>query len=53
MLIVLSYNLKLKETPFNESHQLDHPSSPEIPFQADLETIERIKKENGGYMGWR
>ena len=44
-LMVLSYNLKLKETPFNESHQLDLPSSPEIPFKADLETIEKVKNQ--------
>lgn len=53
MLMVLSYNLKLKETPFNESHLLALPSSPEIPLQADLETIDRIKRAIGGYMGWR
>ena len=52
-LMVLSYNLKLKETPFNESHQLAVPSSPRIPFQADLQTIDRIKRAIGGYMGWR
>jgi uncharacterized protein YprB with RNaseH-like and TPR domain len=45
MVMVLSYNLKLKETPFNESHLLALPSSPGIPFQADLETIEKIKRE--------
>ena len=50
-LMVLSYNLKLKETPFNESHQLTLPSSPKIPFQADLQTIDRIKRAIGGYMG--
>ena len=44
-LMVLSYNLKLKQTPFNESHQLDLPSSPEIPFKADLETIEKVKRQ--------
>jgi uncharacterized protein YprB with RNaseH-like and TPR domain len=44
-LMVLSYNLKLGETPFNESHQLDLPSSPEIPFKADLETIEKVKSQ--------
>ena len=44
-LMVLSYNLKLKETPFNESHQLDLPSSPEIPFNPDLETIEKVKRQ--------
>ena len=41
-LMVLSYNLKLKETPFTASHQLAPPFWPEIQFKADLETIERI-----------
>ena len=44
-LMVLSYNLKLKETPFNESHQLELPLYPEIPFKADLETIEKVKTQ--------
>jgi uncharacterized protein YprB with RNaseH-like and TPR domain len=44
-LMVLSYNLKLKETPFVQSHQLALPSCPEIPFKADLETILRIRAE--------
>jgi len=43
-LMVLSYNLKLKETPFAVSHQLVIPSCPESPFKADLETIERIRE---------
>jgi uncharacterized protein len=49
-LMFLSYNLKLKGTPFNETHQLDFPSSPEIPFKADLKTIDRIKGTMGSYM---
>jgi RNase_H superfamily len=44
-LMVLSYNLKLRETPFNESHQLDLPSSPDIPFKADLKTIEKVRRQ--------
>ena len=44
-LMVLSYNLKLKETPFVQSHQLAFPSCPDIPFKADLETISRIRAE--------
>jgi len=44
-LMVLAYNLKLKETPFIESHLLELPSPPQFPFQADLETIERIKRQ--------
>ena len=44
-LMVLTYNLKLKETPFIESHLLELPSPPQFPFQADLKTIERIKRQ--------
>jgi uncharacterized protein YprB with RNaseH-like and TPR domain len=43
-LLVLSYNLKLRDTPFAQSRQLSFPSSQEIPFKADLETIERIRQ---------
>jgi uncharacterized protein YprB with RNaseH-like and TPR domain len=38
-LMVLAYNLKLKGTPFQDSHLLPPPKSPEIPFKADLDTI--------------
>ena len=41
-LMVLTYNLKLKDTPFIQSHQLSFPLTPEVQFQADLKTIERI-----------
>lgn len=44
-LMVLSYNLKLNETPFSESHRLPSPARPEIPFAADTKTIERIRYE--------
>jgi uncharacterized protein len=44
-LMVLSYNLKLKETPFVQSHQIPFPNQPEIPFKADKETIARISYE--------
>ena len=42
-LMFLAYNLKLKGTPFAQTHQLSYPPAPQIPFQANLETIERIK----------
>ena len=53
-LMVLSYNLKLRETPFSDSHQLPFPSSPGIPFNADLKTVDKIKTEirNSGYGRW-
>lgn len=47
-LMVLAYNLKVKQTPFFASRCLPMPNQPEIPFEADLETIERIKRK----LGW-
>jgi len=44
-LMVLSYNLKLRDTPFVKSHQLGLPFCPEIPFKGDKATIERIRQE--------
>jgi len=44
-LMVLSYNLKLKDTPFIQSHQLGLPFCPEIPFKGDKDTVERIRQE--------
>jgi len=48
-LMVLSYNLKLKETPFAQSHQIPSPKEPEIPFKADEETIARTRHERFVY----
>jgi len=43
-LMVLAYNMKLKGTPFFQTHQLPEPTRPDIPFQADRQTIDRIKR---------
>lgn len=43
-LMVMAYNKNLEGTPF-VTRQLDAPSSPHIPFSADLETIESIKRD--------
>ena len=43
-LMVMAYNMKIKDTPFNGTHQLPLPKMPEIPFQPDLATIDRIKR---------
>ena len=45
-LMVISYNLKLKDTPFSRRHQLLLPLLPEIPFKADMKTIEEIMSRN-------
>jgi uncharacterized protein YprB with RNaseH-like and TPR domain len=48
-LMVISYNLKIKDTPFYKN-QLPEPVLPKIPFKVDMETVERIKSEN--VYGW-
>jgi len=53
-LIVKAYNLKLHETPFSKSHQIAAPDLPSIPFKADHETIQRLKRGTAfSYYGWR
>jgi hypothetical protein len=52
-LMLLSYNLKLKETPFVQSHQLPYPPALPIPFKANQETIERIKASGNYQTPWR
>lgn len=47
-LMVLAYNRKLKDTLFVETNKLPDPALPEIPFNGDPETIERIKIEKRG-----
>jgi hypothetical protein len=44
-LMVMAYNMKLKDTPFNGTHALPLPRMPEIPFKPDLDTIDRIKTQ--------
>ncbi len=43
-LMVMAYNMKLRDTPFLQTHQLQEPTQPDIPFEADRRTIERIKR---------
>jgi len=45
--MVMAYNLRLKDTPFQESHDLSLPVAPEIPFRADLATVDRVKNMGG------
>ena len=51
-LMVMAYNLKLKDTPFREIHDLPLPNAPEIPFKADLETVDRVKNMGGWSWGY-
>ena len=43
-LMVISYNLKIKDTPFYRN-SLPEPVSPESPFLVDRGTVERIRAE--------
>lgn len=47
-LMVLAYNLKLKDTPFYQTHQLLEPPQPEVPFEADRRTIGKIREQIWG-----
>jgi uncharacterized protein YprB with RNaseH-like and TPR domain len=42
-LMVMAYNMKLNETPFGQSHRIDLPARPEIPFEPDSATIRKLK----------
>jgi uncharacterized protein YprB with RNaseH-like and TPR domain len=43
-LMTIAFNKKLKDTPFEKAYRLSLPSSPSIPFKADVKTISNIKK---------
>jgi uncharacterized protein YprB with RNaseH-like and TPR domain len=43
-LMVLAWNMKLADTPFAATHALPRPTRPEVPFQADMETVKRIAR---------
>jgi uncharacterized protein len=45
-LMVMAYNLKLKETPFGATLRLDLPAAPPLPYAADTEIIRRLKRQN-------
>ena len=45
-LIIAAYNMKLKETPFYETHLIGDPTPPVNPFSADLATVDRIKNSS-------
>ncbi len=44
-LMIQAYNRNLEQTPFYHTHVLPEPQRPEIPFKADLETVDRIKRQ--------
>ena len=48
-LMVMAYNLKVRDTPFAASHELPVPVQPDIPFTPDAETVGRIRQG----VGWK
>jgi hypothetical protein len=42
-LLVAAYNLKLKDTPFYETHLIPDSPPPVNPYRVDLETVDRVK----------
>jgi hypothetical protein len=42
-LMVMAYNMKVKETPLGEGLLIELPMRPEIPFKPHLATIQRLK----------
>ena len=46
-LMVMAFNLKLRDTPFKGIYEVPLPNGPEIPFKADLATVDRVKNMGG------
>ena len=42
-LMVTVYNMKLKDTPFHETHLIEESPPPVNPFRVELATVDRIK----------
>lgn len=43
ILLVMAYNLKIRSTPFAESHCLPLPRQPDRPFRVDPELVARLR----------
>lgn len=48
-LMVMAYNLKLRETPFEHMRIAEDPTPPVVPFRPDIGTIERIRRRFFAY----
>jgi hypothetical protein len=48
-LMVLAYNMKVKDTAFADTHRLPAPRSPKVPFKPHVPTIESIRRR---LFGW-
>jgi hypothetical protein len=44
--MVMAYNMNLDATPFSDDLRLPLPLRPQVPFVADVETIQRIRKRH-------
>jgi len=44
VLLTMAYNLKIAATPFTDSHRMSMPKAPQMPFKADREIVERLKR---------
>ena len=42
-LMVTAYNMKLKDTPFYETHLIEESLLPANPLRVDMETVDKIK----------
>jgi hypothetical protein len=45
-LMVTAYNMKLRQTPFYETHLVEEPTLPGNPYSTDLATVDRIKNSS-------
>ena len=45
-LMVTAYNLKLRQTPFYDSHSIAETAPPANPFRADIASIDRVKSSS-------
>ena len=45
-LMVMAYNMKLRQTPFYETHLIEEPMLPVNPFRADLVMVDKIKNSS-------
>ena len=43
-LMVMAFNLKLRETPFVGTHQMEMSARPDILMRADIEVIRLVKR---------
>jgi len=42
-LMTIAYNMNLRDTPFSSQEMQEPQLPPQIPFKADIQTVERIR----------